>query len=116
MSNCFKRDVTKLQTMKLKIDRMRRKKNPLGWALPQQSNEGLIQFDCMKARNSADLNAVPLSVTRQSGRPCVANNSLKASMAATDDVDGTMRTSSHLENASTTKRKILPPIGPKKSA
>ncbi|XP_003380749.1 hypothetical protein Tsp_06899 [Trichinella spiralis] len=42
MSYCFKRDVTKLQTIKMKIDRMRRKENPLGWALPQQSIKGLI--------------------------------------------------------------------------
>ncbi|KRX80337.1 hypothetical protein T06_15432 [Trichinella sp. T6] len=41
MSNCFKKNVTKLQTIKLKIDRMRRKENPLGWALPQQSIKGL---------------------------------------------------------------------------
>ncbi|KRY25818.1 hypothetical protein T03_13981 [Trichinella britovi] len=42
MSNCFKKDVTKLQAIKLKIDRMRRKENPMGWALPQQSIKGLI--------------------------------------------------------------------------
>ncbi|KRX36339.1 hypothetical protein T05_15488 [Trichinella murrelli] len=45
MSNCFKRDVTKLQTIKLKIDRMQRKENPLGWALPQQSIKGQPMSD-----------------------------------------------------------------------
>ncbi|KRX13490.1 hypothetical protein T07_12128 [Trichinella nelsoni] len=44
MSYCFKRDVTKLQTITIKIDRMRRKENPLGWALPQQSIKG--QYCC----------------------------------------------------------------------
>ncbi|KRX56725.1 hypothetical protein T09_13527 [Trichinella sp. T9] len=45
MSYCFKRDVTKLQTIKIKIDRVRRKENPLGWALPQQSIKGYLWFE-----------------------------------------------------------------------
>ncbi|KRY55044.1 hypothetical protein T03_9893 [Trichinella britovi] len=56
MSNCFKRDVTKLQTIKLKIDRMRRKENSLGWALPQQSIKGTRRngnANQLLSRNSA---------------------------------------------------------------
>ncbi|KRX40716.1 hypothetical protein T05_3319 [Trichinella murrelli] len=40
MSYCFKKDVTKPQTIKMKVDRMGRKENPLGWAPPQQSIKG----------------------------------------------------------------------------
>ncbi|KRX19995.1 hypothetical protein T07_2055 [Trichinella nelsoni] len=72
MSNCFKRDVTKLQTMKLKIDRMRRKKNPLGWALPQQSNEGEAAFELYFQNSSSCISifrsalSIPLLMERTS--------------------------------------------------
>ncbi|KRX75151.1 hypothetical protein T06_13447 [Trichinella sp. T6] len=63
MSNCFKRDVTKLQTIKLKIDRMRRKENPLGWALPQQSIKGLIVITTASKQISVYTNLLPSAIT-----------------------------------------------------
>ncbi|KRX81520.1 hypothetical protein T06_8989 [Trichinella sp. T6] len=49
MSYCFKRDVTKLQTIKIKIDKVHRKQNPLGCAAPQQFIKGMLLsqlFNC----------------------------------------------------------------------
>ncbi|KRY07309.1 hypothetical protein T12_14790 [Trichinella patagoniensis] len=53
MSYCFKRDVTKLQTIKMKIDRIRRKENHLGCVTPQQSIQGLKQPPLLPASRTA---------------------------------------------------------------
>ncbi|KRZ48447.1 hypothetical protein T02_7731 [Trichinella nativa] len=49
MSYCFKRDVTKLQTIQIKIDKVHRKQNPVGCAAPQQFIKGMFLsqlFNC----------------------------------------------------------------------
>lgn len=68
----------------------------------------LISFLWVKTLNSADVKAVPLSKTRTSGIPWVANSSHSTLMTAPEDIDDMMDTSCHFEWASTTIRKVLP--------
>jgi len=49
----------------------------------------------MNNLNSSDVNAVPLSETTSSGKPCVANSLRKNLIAPCTDVEGTNVISSH---------------------
>ncbi|KRZ47790.1 hypothetical protein T02_16215 [Trichinella nativa] len=44
IKSCLAEKFNKIDTIKLKIDRMRRKENPLGWAVPQQSIKGWCEY------------------------------------------------------------------------
>ncbi|XP_003370590.1 hypothetical protein Tsp_09805 [Trichinella spiralis] len=44
MCYCFKSEVTKLQTIKIKIDKLHRKQNRLGCSTPQQFIKGMFDF------------------------------------------------------------------------
>ena len=72
----------------------------------------LNPFCFVKVANSPLVNAVPLSDTSISGRPCVANFARRTSIVVRDVVDETGTTSNHLECASTITRKSLPRNGP----
>ena len=60
-------------------------------------------------------NAVPLSDTRMTGKPCVLKLIRSFSMAAAEDGVEQMWTSHHLEYASTTTSSCRPSTGPAKS-
>ena len=78
------------------------------WQIPLQDINSL---------NSALVKLVALSETMVSGRPCIANIVFWGGggggwIVISDDVEGTITTSSHLEWASTTNKNVFSMNGP----
>ena len=72
----------------------------------------LMPFLFKNVRNSALVNAAPLSDTTVSGKPCIANTDLRTEMTLPELVEDTICASIYLECASTNTKKIFPIKGP----
>ncbi|KFD67038.1 hypothetical protein M514_07219 [Trichuris suis] len=75
----------------------------------------LIRFAVQNCLKLPESKAVPLSETRTSGSPWVANKRARCRITSLDSVEATCSTSSHFECESTMSRYVLPRNGPAKS-